>query len=157
MAVGSIGTTLDRDQELLVVMAARLRRLNMVVLGNLEISLTFRQYRTLGRVAGGCTSLTQLTSQAGVTLPTASETVNGLVRRGLMETRQDRGDRRALVLGITAAGASALAAADSALREVADALTRDFSGQKRAELTDSLRVLYEAATTYFTEHLGAKP
>lgn len=150
-------TSLDRDQELLVAVAARLRRLNTIVLGNLDTPLTFRQYRTLARVVGGYTSLGQLTVRANLTLPTVSETVDGLARRGLMETRPSEVDRRAIVLSVTEAGAVAAAAGDVALREVIETLTRDLSEVKRAELTHSLRVLYEAATTYFTENLNAKP
>lgn len=149
-------TALDRDQELLVTVAARLRRLNTIVLGNLDVPLTFRQYRTLARVLGGYTSLGQLTVRANLTLPTVSETVDGLVRRGLMETRQSDVDRRAIVLSVTESGAAAAAAGDVALREVIETLTQELSDDKRAELTDSLRVLYAAATRYFTDHLNTK-
>lgn len=150
-------TALDRDQELLVTVAARLRRLNTIVLSNLDVPLTFRQYRTLTRVLGGYSSLRDLTVRANLTLPTVSETVDGLVRRGLMETRPSVVDRRAIVLSVTETGAAAAAAGDLALREVIDTLTWELSDEKRAELTDSLRVLYDAATRYFTDHLNAKP
>ena len=150
-------TALDRDQELLVTVSARLRRLNAIVLGNLDVPLTFRQYRTLTRVRGGYTALRQLTVRANLTLPTVSETVDGLVRRGLMETRPSEVDRRAIVLSVTEAGPAAAAAGDVALREVIGTLTQELSDDKRAELTDSLRVLYAAATRYFTDHLNAKP
>ncbi|MHA6696091.1 MarR family winged helix-turn-helix transcriptional regulator [Homoserinimonas sp. A520] len=146
-------TSLERDQELLVVVAARLRRLDMIVLGQLDVPLTFRQYRTLGRIAGGCTSLGELRDQAGVTLPSVSETVNGLVRRGLIETRQSESDHRARVLYTTRAGASAAAAGDKALREVIGTLTRDLSDERRAALADSLEVIYKAATVYLAEKL----
>jgi DNA-binding MarR family transcriptional regulator len=149
-------TALDRDQELLVTVAARLRRLNTIVLGNLDVPLTFRQYRTLTRVLGGYTSLRQLAVRANLTLPTVSETVDGLARRGLMATRPSEVDRRAIVLSVTEAGATATAAGDVALREVIETLTRELSHDKRTELTDSLRVLYAAATRYFTDHLNAK-
>ncbi len=150
-------TALDPDQELLVTVAARLRRLNTIVLGHLAVPLTFRQYRTLTRVLGGDTSLRQLTVRGNLTLPTVSETVDGLARRGLIETRPSEVDRRAIVLSVTELGAAAAAAGDLALREVIDTLTRELSAEKRAELTDSLGVLYDAATRYFTDHLNAKP
>ncbi|HUG51268.1 MAG TPA: MarR family winged helix-turn-helix transcriptional regulator [Terrimesophilobacter sp.] len=149
-------TSLDRDQELLVVVAARLRRLNMIVLGALDASLTFGQYRTLGRVAAGATSLSELTAQAGVTLPTMSETVNGLVRRGLIETRQNEADHRSVVLYATEAGAAAAAAGDAALRGVIETLTGELSNDQRAGLANSLQVIYDAATVYLTEHLSSK-
>lgn len=150
-------TALDEDQELLVAVSARLRRLNMIVLRDLETSLTFRQYRTLARVAGGYTSLGQLAARANLTLPTVSETVDGLVRRRLMETRPSDLDRRAIVLRVTDAGAAAAAAGDQAMRGVVETLTRDLSDDKRAQLTESLQIVYEAATRYFTENLNGKP
>ncbi|WP_346232167.1 MarR family winged helix-turn-helix transcriptional regulator [Parafrigoribacterium mesophilum] len=146
-------TSLERDHELLVVVAARLRRLNMIVLGHLEVSLTFGQYRTLGRIVGGCASLGELSAQAGVTLPTVSETVNGLVRRGLIETRQSEADRRSVVLYATEAGTAAVAAGDSALREVIGALTGKLTYAQRTALADSLQVIYDAATEYLTDRL----
>lgn len=150
-------TSLDRDQEMLVVVAARLRRLNMIVLGRLKVPLTFRQYRTLGRVVGGCTSLGELTAQAGVTLPTVSETVNGLVRRGLIETRPSETDRRSVLVYPTEPGAAALAAGDAALRGVIGALTQELSEGQRAALADSLQVIYDAATEYLTDRPNQRP
>jgi DNA-binding MarR family transcriptional regulator len=149
-------TALARDQELLVVVAARLRRLNMIVLGRLDVPLTFGQYRTLGRVMGGCRSMSELTAQAGVTLPTVSETVNGLVRRGLLETRHSETDHRSLVLYATQACAAAAAAGDAALGEVIGTLTRELSAAQRAALADSLQVVYDAATGYLTDRLNAE-
>lgn len=149
-------SSLDRDQEMLVVVAARLRRLNMIVLGRLKVSLTFRQYRTLGRVIGGCTSLSELSAQAGVTLPTMSETVNGLVRRGLIETRTNEADHRSVVLYATEAGIAAAAAGDAALHETIGTLTRELSDGQRAALADSLHVIYEAATDYLTDRSARK-
>jgi MarR family transcriptional regulator, organic hydroperoxide resistance regulator len=149
-------TSLDRDQELLVVVAARLRRLNMIVLGALDASLTFGQYRTLGRIAGGASSLSELTAQAGVTLPTMSETVNGLVRRGLLETRQNESDHRSVVLYVTEAGVAAAAAGDAALRETIGTLTGELSNDQRAALADSLQIVYDAATEYLTDHLAQR-
>lgn len=149
-------TSLERDQELLVVVAARLRRLNMIVLGRLESPLTFGQYRTLGRVVGGCRSMGELTAQAGVTLPTMSETVNGLVRRGLLETRQSETDHRSVVLYATESGAAAAAAGDAVLREVIGALTRELSVGQRTALADSLQVIYDAATDYLTDPVDSE-
>jgi DNA-binding MarR family transcriptional regulator len=141
---------------MLVVVAARLRRLNMIVLGRLKVALTFRQYRTLGRVVAGCTSLSELTAQAGVTLPTMSETVNGLVRRGLIETRTNETDHRSVVLYATEAGVAAATDGDAALREVIGTLTRELSDGQRAALAESLQVIYEAATDYLTDRSAQK-
>src|SRR5690242_10444140 len=102
-------------QDLIVAVPARLSRLHQWVLGNLDPRLTFRQYRTLSRVANGYTSLSQLAGRGNLSLPTVSENVDGLVRRGLLSTSQSELDRRAIVLGITEQGLAAVRTADAAL------------------------------------------
>lgn len=62
--------------------------MNTILLSSLEVPLTFRQYRTLTRVAGGCTSPSQLAAIGNLSLPMVSENVEILVRRGLMTTSQ---------------------------------------------------------------------
>ncbi|BDZ45053.1 MarR family winged helix-turn-helix transcriptional regulator [Naasia aerilata] len=103
--------------ELLLAVPARLSRLHNAILGSLDPRLTFRQYRTLSRIAEGFTSLSQLAARGNLTLPTVSENVDGLVRRGLMTTTPSPQDRRAVVLGITDAGRAAVASADAALQD----------------------------------------
>ena len=60
----------------------------LILLSSLEVPLTFRQYRTLTRVACGCASPSQLAAIGNLSLPMVSENVEILVRRGLMTTSQ---------------------------------------------------------------------
>ena len=154
MEVGK-ASALGRDQKLLIALSARLRRLNTIVLGNLEVSLTFRPDCTLARVASGFTSMGQLAAQANLTLPTVSETFDGLVHRGLMDRRPNEVDHSAIVPRVTNAGAAAADAGDLALREVIETLTQNLSEGNRAELTRSLSVVYAAATKSFTGHVNS--
>jgi hypothetical protein len=55
--------------------------MNAILLSSLEVPLTFRQCRTLTRVAGGRTSPSQLAAIGNLLLPTVSENVEILVRR----------------------------------------------------------------------------
>jgi DNA-binding MarR family transcriptional regulator len=137
------------DQDLLFAVAARLNRLSSDILRDLDVPLTFRQYRTLARVAAGYTSMSQLAARANLTMPTVSETVDGLVRRKLLETKPSPSDGRAVILVVTDAGAKAAAAGDIALDEVLDDLTRDLSPDARQAFEASLKVVYDAATEYF--------
>lgn len=137
--------------DLLVAVPARLSRLHGAILGRLEPKLTFRQYRTLSRVAGGFTSMSQLAARGNLSLPTVSENVEGLVRRGLMTATQSVEDRRAVVLEVTDAGRAAVAAADAALREfleyvIDDAPAADFEATVR-----TLDSIFTRATIYFTD------
>ena len=82
--------------QLLVSVAARLTRLHTRLLAKLDTPLTFRQYRSLIRRHAGCSSLTELASFGNLTIPTVSEGVDVLVRRGLLTRVPNREDRRAI-------------------------------------------------------------
>lgn len=137
--------------QLLVSVAARLTRLHTRLLGKLETPLTFRQYRSLIRVHAGCSSLTELASFGNLTIPTVSEGVDVLVRRGLLTRVPNREDRRAISLEITPAGIEAVAAADAVLEEVANDLISSVSPEGRALLPETLASIFEAATAYFQD------
>lgn len=143
--------TLDGElQDLIVAVPARLSRLHQSILGSLEQRLTFRQYRTLSRVASGYTSLSQLAARANLSLPTVSENVDGLVRRGLLSTSQSALDRRAIVLGITEQGLAAVRAADAALEDLVKYLAADIPESDLPVVKSALQSLYDRATDYFT-------
>lgn len=137
--------------DLLVAVPARLSRLHGAILGGLDPRLTFRQYRTLSRVAQGYTSMSQLAARGNLSLPTVSENVDGLVRRGLMTTTQSEQDRRAVVLAITDAGRSAVAAADAALREFLEYVVEGVSPADFAATVRTLDSIYTRATIFFND------
>ncbi|HEY8588958.1 MAG TPA: MarR family winged helix-turn-helix transcriptional regulator [Naasia sp.] len=137
--------------DLLVAFPTRLSRLHTAILAGLDPRLTFRQYRTLSRVAEGATSMGQLAARGNLTLPTVSENVDGLVRRGLMITTPSQHDRRAVVLGVTDAGLAAVAAADEALSEFIHYLTDDLSAADLDATVATMGRMYEKATIYFQD------
>lgn len=147
---------IDDDLELLVSVAARLNRTSAMLLSSLEVPLTFRQYRTLTRVAGGYTSLRQLASRGNLSLPTVSENVDGLVKRGLMTTTPSEADRRAIILHVTDDGRAAANAGRRVIMDLVGSLLADFSLERRAALQTSLQDIYESTTIYFNSHLQAK-
>lgn len=134
---------------LLVSVSARLNRLYGRALAQLEISLTFRQHRMLRRVAEGHTSMAALAAFSNLTLPTVSESVDGLVRRGLLDRQGNPQDRRQIVLGVTRSGREAKAAGDAALETVNERLLRAVSDEHRPVLHESLAAIYDAATEAF--------
>jgi MarR family transcriptional regulator, organic hydroperoxide resistance regulator len=148
----------DADLGVLLVSAsARLNRLYGRVLGQLDTSLTFRQHRLLRRVGEGHTSLAALAAFGNLTLPTVSESVEGLVRRGLLNRRENPRNRRQTVLSLTAAGREAKVAGDAALASVNDRLLRVLSDERREALRESLTLLYGAATEVFREPDATAP
>jgi DNA-binding MarR family transcriptional regulator len=145
---------IEPTAQLLILASARLNRLHGKALGQLAVPLTYRQHRILMRVSEGHTSLAAIAAFGNLTLPTVSESVDGLVRRGLLTRKTRRGDRRALRLGLTALGRSACVAGQRALGEVTETLIRDLSQEQRDLLHTSLTTIFDAATTYFQAELS---
>jgi len=140
------------DAELLSVTASRLVRLQNEVLDSLEIPLTYRQERTLSRVKQGYTSVISLARLANLTLPTVSETVSVLVRRGLLSRREDPKDRRLTLLELTPLGDKALTAARDALEEAMGGLFDGLDERERREFLDSLEKIRQNARKWFEGH-----
>jgi len=134
---------------LLVSASARLTRLYGRVLAQLDTSLTFRQHRMLCRVAEGHTSAAALAAFGNLTLPTVSESVEGLVRRGLLDRQDNPQNRRQIVLSLTPSGREAKEAGDAALEAVNDRLLQAVPDEHRQVLHESLAALYDAATDVF--------
>lgn len=156
----SSGAPGDRNEEdlgvLLVSVSARLNRLYGRVLGQLDTSLTFRQHRLLRRVDEGHTLMAELAAFGNLTVPTVSESIEGLVRRGLLTRRENPQNRRANVLSLTPAGRKAKEAGDAALAAVNERVLRDVPDEHRSVLHQSLTTVYDAATELFQESAPAK-
>lgn len=143
-----------RDEDLgvlLVSVSARLTRLYGRVLGQLGTPLTFRQHRMLRRVAEGHTSMAELAAFGNLTVPTVSESVEVLVRRGLMKRQENPQNRRSLLLSVTPEGLAAKEAADAALATVGDQLLHAVPEERRQLLHESLASIFDAATEIFQE------
>lgn len=136
---------------LLVTVAARLNRLHGRVLGQLETPLTYRQHRLLRRVGEGHTSLVALATLANLTVPTVSESIDGLVRRGLLDRQENPQSRRSIVLSLTPAGRAAKEAGDVALAAVSDRLLQTVPDGDQQVLHKSLAAIYDAATELFQQ------
>jgi DNA-binding MarR family transcriptional regulator len=93
---------------------------------------------------GGPVRLSELAERMGITAPTASRAVDGLVELGLLERLPDPEDRRAVRIDVTAPGRARieerLALAAAALEPAAAAL----SAQDRARLASLLTRLAAA-------------
>ena len=75
-----------------------------------EMDLTLTQLKALHvlDIAAEETSVKELSEGLGLSLPAASRTVEGLLRRGYLERREDDHDRRVKRLRLTAAGRDAV-------------------------------------------------
>jgi DNA-binding MarR family transcriptional regulator len=132
------------DGRFMLALGARLYRLQDEALTGLERPLTLPQFRLLHRVHDGHTSPTALARMARRSLPTMSESIDVLVRKGLLTRRPSKRDRRAVVLALTAEGDAVRQAADERLSKLADDLLATLPPDTR-ELLGSLQPLYDAA------------
>jgi DNA-binding MarR family transcriptional regulator len=97
--------------------AARTIALLARVLERAAGDLTLAQYRVLALVAAGDERATLLAGRLAITKPSVSAVVEGLAERGYLAREPVDGDRRAVRLSMTRAGAHALVAAEAAMAE----------------------------------------
>ena len=88
--------------------------------------LSLAQYHLLEPLAGGPRTNRELAELAGISAPTATRMVDGLLERKLVSRVEDPTDRRAVVISLTAKGRTALGKKESEYAErrsrLADAL-----------------------------------
>ena len=124
-------------------LAPRVTRLENAVLADSDPSLTFRQFRLLTRISEGLNTITQLGRIATISLPAISESVEGLVRKGLVVRTTDTNDRRAVNLALTEAGEHARATGEALLAGAAADLLAELSTEARRRLASDLEVVGE--------------
>ena len=125
---------IDRG-ELLLLAVSRMHQLQVELLGRLEITLTLRQYRILQRISAGYTSLSELSRLSHRSLPTISESVDGLIRRKLLSRRTSPVDRRAALLSLTPSGRKALGLGTACLSQLAEDFFAELPAAKQVALT----------------------
>jgi len=100
------------------------------------------QFRSLGFVyRNEGASLSEVGDHIGLTLPTMSLLVDGLVARGLISRRTDPEDRRRMTLTLTAAGRARLESARSATMGDLEERLRQLPASDQATITLAMRML----------------
>jgi long-chain acyl-CoA synthetase len=111
--------------------AARLARAVENALGEVELSMP--QYRMLIFLAeGGAAAASALAGKLGVSRPSVTALVDGLVGRGLVERQPDPADRRRVRHAVTAEGLDALERADEAVTARLVEVAERVGGDERA-------------------------
>lgn len=144
-----VGHSLDT---VLLAFAGRLTRLQTEILTELEVPLTIRQYRILSRVDAGHTSLMALCRLAHRTPATMSESVNKLVKQGLLTRATDAVDRRAMSLALTVAGRSAMEAGRAALEKFGSELSAGLDEKTQGDLLTVMRRIYMQTESRLSDH-----
>jgi MarR family transcriptional regulator, organic hydroperoxide resistance regulator len=133
----------ERAAEMLLLGASRLHRLQEHLLAGLPTPLTLRQYRTLLRVGQGVTSVSELSRLAHRSVPTVSESIDGLLKRGLLTREGSTADRRAVVLELTEEGIEAVKAGQQSMEEAAALIFDALPVSKRKVLNQLAQTMYE--------------
>jgi DNA-binding MarR family transcriptional regulator len=105
--------------------------------------LSLAQYHLLDPLAAGPRTNRELAELAGISAPTATRMIDGLVERGLVSRVEDPTDRRAVVISLTAKGRSALTKKQ-----------REY-GERRGRLVDALEPHEQKAAAELLRRLAA--
>ena len=114
------------------------------LIGEFErLELTFTQYKALHVTADGEPTVKELAERLGLSLPGCSRAVDHLVRRGLMDRREDAADRRMKRVSVTPAGEEAVRTVSDARRRALEAFARDIPPAQRERLLAALTPILE--------------
>jgi DNA-binding MarR family transcriptional regulator len=123
-----------------VPMVFRAIRTELRKYGAKEMSVP--QYRTLAFVyRNEGASLSEVCDHIGLTLPTMSTLVDGLVARGLVNRRTDPEDRRRMTLTLTEPGRTRLQSARASTMAYLEDKVRQLPASDRATVTLAMRIL----------------
>lgn len=149
--------TTHHDVDRMAAATERLRRLSSRLWRHLEAELGLSPVHAhvLEVIADGATQVSTVAEACGRHVSSASRLVDTLVSRGLVTRVEDPTDRRAVLLGLTAAGSRTTARIAEAHRAfLAEVLARMEPDDVTA-LTASLESFAEAAERTADEELGA--
>ena len=109
------------------------------LIGEFErLDLSFTHFKALHVASEGEPTVKELAERLGLSLPGCSRAVDHLVRRGLMDRREDAADRRMKRVSVTPAGQEAVRAIGDARRSALEAFARDIPPEKRERLLAAL-------------------
>ncbi len=123
--------------------------------------LSVAAFRALGYVRRNPgSSLSALAEHMGLTMPSASKLIDGLVERKLVIRRVFAGDRRRMTLDLTARGSALLESAyNSALSAMANHLA-ELSEQEQSDVIRAMKILqpiFARSSSKSTESSAAAP
>ena len=114
-----------------------------------ELDLSITQIKTLDMLSGCAdeVSVKELSERLGMSLPSASRTVEALLRRGWLERREDEHDRRIKRIRLTDGGRDVVARVNGVRLKGLERFARSLAPAERAELSRALIAAHESAST----------
>lgn len=129
-------------QEMLDVVPQVMRAIRADMRRHRAADLSVPQFRTLAFIdRGDQPSLSAVAEHIGLTLPSMSKIVDGLVARKLVTRETHPADRRRLVLALTRSGQTALATSRRATRACLAEELATLSDAERANIVRALETL----------------
>jgi len=119
-----------------------------------EAELTLPQYRVLVFLSVRDRPAAHVAALLGVTPPTVTSVVDGLVARGLVARGSDPDDRRRVRLSITGAGTTAVTAGDEVVGAGLDRLLARLDADEAETALVGLEVLNHAMELALEERFG---
>jgi DNA-binding MarR family transcriptional regulator len=112
------------------------------------LGLGLHQIKTLDTLhgRGDDPTVNELAEMLGLSLPGTSRNVDGLIRAGLVERREDERDRRAKRLRLTDAGRDAIERVNAARLEGLEAFTASLPPEQRDALAAALGPIVKGLT-----------
>jgi DNA-binding MarR family transcriptional regulator len=118
------------------------------IIGEFErLDLTFTQFKALSAAADGQPTVKALAERLGLSLPGTSRAVDHLVRRGLLDRREDPEDRRCKRLSVTASGRDLVHRLDDARRDALETFVQGLQPADRERLLAALSPILNALET----------
>src|SRR5579859_5927335 len=130
------GTRLDLDLDLLLLLGQASHALATELTARLEeLGMTPRMHCVLAHALRGQLTQNELAAQCGLDKTTMVVTLDELERAGLAERRASATDRRARIVGVTAAGKRKVAQADEIVARVNADVLSALPGRERQAFT----------------------
>lgn len=134
-------------QEVLEVVPQIMRAIRAEMRQHRTVDLSVPQFRTLGFIDRNVdASLSEVAEHIGLTLPSMSKMVDGLVTRKLVTRQTDPADRRRMTLALTRSGLTALEASRAATRTC---LAENLSALTEVERANVVRAMEALRPIFF--------
>lgn len=135
-------STDDCAHAILEVAPAIMRTIRAEMRDHRTTDLSVPQFRALAFIDSHAgPSLSDVAGHIGLTLPSMSKIVDGLVARKLITRETDTNDRRRITLALTARGLTLLQAAHAATQACLAEMLQSLSASDRATVSDAMETL----------------
>lgn len=131
------------SSQMLEIIPLTMRAIRGEMRGLAQPELSIAQFRILARLDFRAHSNKDLAEWVGVSTAAMSRTINGLVRRGLVQRHPTPHDRREVVLTLTAKGKKKFESIEDATKQKLDLRLENQSASNRKKIEAGLAVLKE--------------